>query len=135
MSSQAAGVALLRLAAVTAAAITIGLVLATFSTGASTADEETGLETVQVAVLFFGPIAAIMTLAFIVVLALTRPASMAMPSRRRTARWVAVAYAVVGVLSALVLMALPWALIMGLGTAMAAGGAWWLLREISTQAG
>lgn len=135
MNSQAAGVALLRLAAVTAAAISIGLVLATFSTGASTADEEAGLETVQVAVLFFGPIAAIMTLAFIVVLALTRPASMAMLSRRRTARWVAIAYVFLGVVSALALTALPWALIMGIATAMAAGGAWWLLREPSAQAG
>ena len=129
MRSSPAGIALIRLAAVALAAVGVGLVLATFSTGASTADEEAGLQTVQVAVLFFGPIAALLTLAFIVVLALTRPVSMAMASRRRAARMVALAYAVLGLLAAALLASLPWALIGGLATAGCAAAAWWLLRE------
>ena len=129
MNAQSAGVALLRVAAVAAAAIGVGLVLATFTTGASTPDEATGLETLQTAVFFFGPIAALLTLAFIVVLALTRPASMAMPSRRRAARIVAAAYAALGVVSAVVLSTLPWAVAGGVIAAGASAGAWWLLRE------
>ncbi|MFM7598479.1 MAG: hypothetical protein ACKOFP_01715 [Actinomycetota bacterium] len=129
MTPQSAGVALIRLAAVALAGVGMGLVLATFGTGASSADEEAGLATVQVAVLFFGPIAALLTLAFIVVLALTRPASMAMPSRRRAARGVCVAYLVAGLLAGVALMSLAWALIGSLVTAGCSGGAWWMLRE------
>ncbi len=135
MKSQSAGVALLRLAAFAVAAIAVGLVLATFGVGAATADEDAGLQTVQVAVLFFGPIAALLTLAFIVVLALTRPVSMQMPARRRAARIVAISYVAVGLVTAIVLSSLPWAVIAGVGAAISSVGAWWLLREPSAHAG
>jgi len=129
MTPQSAGVALIRLAAVALAGVSMGLVLATFGTGASSADEEAGLATVQVAVLFFGPIAALLTLTFIVVLALTRPASMAMPSRRRAARSVCVAYGVAGLMAGVALMSLAWALIGSVVAAGCSAGAWWMLRE------
>ena len=135
MRSAPAGVALLRLAAFALAAIGVGLVLATFGAGASSTDESAGLATVQVAVLFFGPIAALLTLAFIVVLALTRPVSMQMPSRRRAARIAAIAYLAIGILTVIVLLSLPWAVISGLVAVVASAGAWWLLRETSAQTG
>ena len=135
MKSQSAGVALLRLAAFAVAAIAVGLVLATFGVGAATADEDAGLQTVQVAVLFFGPIAALLTLAFIVVLALTRPVSMQMPARRQAARVVAIAYLALAILASVVLSTLAWAVIAGVGAAISSVGAWWLLREPSAHAG
>ena len=124
MSSQAAA-ALLRLAAFGVAAVLVGVVLAVFATGASTSDEATGIATVQTAVFFFGPIAAIATLAFIVVLALTRPASLAL--RRRAARAVALAYAVIAAGLAALLSSTWWGLLGGIAAAIAAALAWWLL--------
>lgn len=124
MSSQA-GVALLRLAAFGVAAVLVGVVLAVFSTGASTPDETTGIATLQTAVFFFGPIAAIAALGFIVVLALTRPASLAI--RRRAARIVAVAYAVIAAALAALLSGTWWGLLGGLASAAAASLSWWLL--------
>lgn len=124
MSSQA-GVALLRLAAFGVAAVLVGVVLAVFSTGASTPDENSGIATLQTAVFFFGPIAAIATLAFIVVLALTRPASLVL--RRRAARIVAVAYFFVAGALALLLSGTWWGLLGGIGSAVAASLSWWLL--------
>ena len=124
MSSQAAA-ALLRLAAFGVAAVLVGVVLAVFATGASTSDEATGIATVQTAVFFFGPIAAIATLAFIVVLALTRPASLAL--RRRAARAVALAYVVIAAGLAALLSSTWWGLLGGLVAAIAAALAWWLL--------
>ncbi len=124
MTSQA-GVALLRLAAFGVAAVLVGVVLAVFTTGASTPDETTGIATLQTAVFFFGPIAAIATLAFIVVLALTRPASLAL--RRRVARVVAVAYAVIAAGLAVLLSSTWWGLLGGIASAIAAALAWWLL--------
>ena len=135
MTSQSAGLALLRLAAFAVAAIAVGLVLATFGVGAATADEDAGLQTVQVAVLFFGPIAALLTLAFIVVLALTRPVSMQLPGRRQAARVVAIAYLALAIVASVVLSSLAWAVIAGGGAAISCVGAWWLLREPSSQAG
>ena len=124
MSSQA-GVALLRLAAFGVAAVLVGVVLAVFSTGASTPDENSGIATLQTAVFFFGPIAAIATLAFIVVLALTRPASLAL--RRRAARIVAAAYFLVAGALALLLSGTWWGLLGGIGSAVAAALSSWLL--------
>ncbi len=124
MSSQA-GAALLRLAAFGVAAVLVGVVLAVFATGASTPDETAGIATLQTAVFFFGPIAAIATLAFIVVLALTRPASLAV--RRRAARAVAVAYALVAAGLAVLLAGTWWGLLGGVASALAAALAWWLL--------
>jgi hypothetical protein len=124
MTSQA-GVALLRLAAFCLAAVCVGLVLAVFAAGASTADEQAGIATVQTAVFFFGPIAAIATLAFIVVLALTRPASLAL--RRRAARAVAVAYAILGAALAIALASTWWGLLGGAACTLTAGLAWWML--------
>lgn len=123
--NEQAGVALLRLAAFGIAAVLVGLVLAVFAAGASTADEETGLATVQAAVFFFAPLAAIATLAFIVVLALTRPVSLA--HRLRAARVVAVVYAIIGVGLALALSTTWWGLFGGLSSAMAAALGWWFL--------
>jgi hypothetical protein len=130
MSAQA-GVALLRLAAFGVAATLVGLVLAVFSAGASTPDEVAGIATLQTAVFFFGPIAAIATLAFIVVLALTRPASLA--HRRTTARIVAVGYVIVGTGLALLLASTWWGLIGGLASGIAAVLAWWLLGRPDTR--
>jgi hypothetical protein len=130
MNAQA-GVALLRLAAFGVAATLVGLVLAVFSAGASTPDEVAGIATLQTAVFFFGPIAAIATLAFIVVLALTRPASLA--HRRTTARIVAVGYAIVGTGLALLLASTWWGLIGGLASGIAAVLAWWLLGRPDTR--
>lgn len=124
MNSQA-GAALLRLAAFALAAVLVGLVLAVFARGASTPDEQQGLATVQTAVFFFGPIAAIATLAFIVVLALTRPASLTL--RRRAARRVAIAYAIMGAALAIALVSTWWGVIGGAACAITAGLAWWLL--------
>jgi len=124
VSSQA-GVALLRLAAFGVAAVLVGVVLAVFSTGASTPDESSGIATLQTAVFFFGPIAAIATLAFIVVLALTRPASLAL--RRRAARIVAAAYFLIAGALALLLSGTWWGLLGGIGSAVAAALSWWLL--------
>jgi hypothetical protein len=124
MTSQA-GVALLRLAAFGVAAVAVALVLAVFARGASTPDEASGLATVQAAVFFFGPIAAISTLAFIVVLALTRQATLA--QRRRAARVVAVVYAVLGGAIALLLAGTWWGLLGGTTTAIASALAWWFL--------
>lgn len=124
MSGQA-GVALLRLAAFGVAAVLVGVVLAVFAAGASTPDETTGIATLQTAVFFFGPIAAIATLAFIVVLALTRPASLAL--RHRAARIVALAYAVIAAGLAALLTSTWWGLLGGIASAIAAALAWWLL--------
>jgi len=124
MNTQA-GVALLRLAAFGVAAVLVGLVLAVFATAASTPDEELGIATLQTAVFSFGPLAAIATLAFIVVLALTRPASL--PLRRRATRYVALAYAAIGAGLALLLASTWWGLLGGTASAVAAGLAWWLL--------
>ena len=124
MSGQA-GVALLRLAAFGVAAVLVGVVLAVFAAGASTPNETTGIATLQTAVFFFGPIAAIATLAFIVVLALTRPASLAL--RRRAARIVALAYAVIAAGLAVLLTSTWWGLLGGIASAIAAALAWWLL--------
>lgn len=124
MSGQA-GVALLRLAAFGVAAVLVGVVLAVFAAGASTPDETTGIATLQTAVFFFGPIAAIATLAFIVVLALTRPASLAL--RRRAARIVALAYAVIAAGLAALLTSTWWGLLGGIASAIAAALAWWML--------
>ena len=123
--TEQAGVALLRLAAFGIAGVLVGLVLAVFAAGASTADEETGLATVQTAVFFFAPLAAIATLAFIVVLALTRPVSLA--HRLRAARVVAVTYAVIGAGLALALSTTWWGLFGGLASAIAAALGWWFL--------
>ena len=130
MNAQA-GAALLRIAAFGVAATFVGVVLAVFATGASTPDEGTGIATLQTAVLFFGPIAAIATLAFIVVLALTRPASLAL--RRRAARVVAVAYAVIGAGLAVLLSSTWWGLLGGIASAGAAALAWWLLGRDDPQ--
>ena len=124
MNAQA-GAALLRIAAFGVAAVLVGVVLAVFATGASTPDEGPGIATLQTAVFFFGPIAAIATLAFIVVLALTRPASLAL--RRRAARIVAIAYAVIGAGLAILLSSTWWGLLGGIASAGAAALAWWLL--------
>ncbi|MGA1480431.1 MAG: hypothetical protein ACO38N_05070 [Candidatus Nanopelagicales bacterium] len=124
MNAQA-GVALLRLAAFLVAAVLVGLVLAVFARGASTSDETTGIATVQTAVFFFGPLAAVATLAFIVVLALTRPVSLAL--RRRAARLVAVAYALIGAALAITLSGTWWGLLGGTAAAVAAGLSWWFL--------
>jgi hypothetical protein len=122
-----AGVALLRLAAVSVAAVLIGLVLAVFARGASTPDEATGIATLQTAVFFFGPIAAIATLAFIVVLALTRPASLAV--RLRATRIVAIAYVIIGAALAIALASTWWGLLGGTASAVLAALAWWLLGK------
>ncbi|MFM1966546.1 MAG: hypothetical protein RL134_2271 [Actinomycetota bacterium] len=124
MSTQA-GAALLRLAAFGVAAILVGVVLAVFATGASTPDEGAGIATLQTAVFFFGPIAAIATLAFIVVLALTRPVSLAV--RLRTARVVAIVYAIIAAGLAMVLASTWWGLLGGIASTVAAALAWWLL--------
>lgn len=124
MSIQA-GVALLRLAAFAVAAVLVGIVLAVFAAGASTPDEEAGIATLQTAVFFFGPLAAIATLAFIVVLALTRPASLV--TRRRAARVVAIAYALLGAGLAIALASTWWGLLGGAAATAAGGMAWWLL--------
>ncbi|MFM9135874.1 MAG: hypothetical protein ACKOT0_10680 [bacterium] len=129
MNARAAGVALLRMAAVLLAALGVGMVLAVFSAGAQQSDEAAGLSTVQTAVLFFGPIAAVLTLAFIVVLALTRPASLAIPGRRRAARATCWTYAVLGVLAAVWLRTLSWALLLGLATTACAVAGWVFLRR------
>lgn len=126
MSAQS-GIALLRLAAFGVAAVLVGLVLAVFSAGASTPDEEAGIAALQTALFFFGPLAAIGALAFIIVVALTRPASIA--QRRRAARVVAIAYAAVGLLLALLLVGTWWGLLGSLGSALAAGLASWMLRS------
>lgn len=123
--SKQAGASLLRLAAFGVAAILVGVVLAVFATGASTPDEGTGIATLQTAVFFFGPIAAIATLAFIVVLALTRPVSLAV--RLGTARVVAIVYVVVAAGLAIVLASTWWGLLGGIASAIAAALAWWLL--------
>jgi hypothetical protein len=123
--NQQAAAALLRLSAFGVAAILVGIVLAVFAAGASTPDEVTGISTLQTAVFFFGPIAAIGTLAFIVVLALTRPASLAV--RRRAARMVAVAYVVTAAGLAALLSSTWWGLLGGIASAIAAALAWWLL--------
>ena len=124
MSSQAA-TALLRLAAFGVAAVLVGVVLAVFAAGASTPDETTGIATLQTAVFFFGPIAAIATLGFIVVLALTRPASLAV--RRKATRVVAVVYALIAAALAALLSSTWWGLLGGIASAVAAALAWWLL--------
>ena len=124
MNDQA-GVALLRLAAFGVAGVLVVLVLAVFGAGAAPADEETGLATVQAAVFFFAPLAAIATLAFIVVLALTRPVSLA--HRRRAVRVVTVVYAIIGAGLAAALSTTWWGLFGGLASAIAAVLGWWLL--------
>lgn len=131
MNSQA-GVALLRLASLAVAAVLVGLVLAVFSRGASTEDEVTGLATVQTAVFFFGPIAAIATLAFIVVLALTRPMSLA--QRQRSVRVVALIYVALGTGLAALLRSTWWGLIGGTVAAIAAAVSWWFLSRPASPA-
>lgn len=121
-----AGAALLRLSALGVAAVLVGLVLVVFAAGASDPEESTGIATLQTAVFFFGPIAAIAALAFIVVMVLTRPASL--PQRRRAARITAAAYAIVGALLAVLLMGTTWGLLVSAASAVAACGAWMLLR-------
>lgn len=128
-----AGVALLRLAAFAVAAVLVGIVLAVFTAGASTPDEDAGIATLQTAVFFFGPLAAIATLAFIVVLALTRPASLAI--RRRATRVVAIVYAVLGACLAVVLASTWWGLLGGLAATAAGAMAWWLLGRPDPAAG
>lgn len=125
MNSQAGG-ALLRIAAFAVAAVLTGLVLAVFARGAATTDESQGIATLQTAVFFFGPLAAIAALAFIVVLALTRPVSLAV--RRRAARAVALAYCAIGVGLALLLATTWWGLLGGGAAAVAAALSWWFLR-------
>jgi hypothetical protein len=121
-----AGASLLRVAALCVAAVFIGLVLAVFAAGASTPEEAQGIATLQTAVFFFGPIAAIASLAFIVVVALTRPVSLA--HRLRAARIVAFAYALIGIVVAVVLSGTWWGLLGGVAAALCGALAWWLLR-------
>jgi hypothetical protein len=124
VNDQAAA-ALLRLSAMALVALAVGMVLAVFAAGAATADGEVGLATVQDAVFFFGPLAAIAMLALIIVLALTRPPSLRI--RRRATRGVAVAYAIVGIAIAVGLRGTWWVALGGAITALSAGLAWWLL--------
>lgn len=130
MRSQA-GAALLRLAAFGVTAVLVGLLLAVFSRGASTSDEVVGVATLQTAVFFFGPIAAIAALAFIVVMALTRPVSLA--QRRRAARIVAFAYGLIGMTLAVLLSSTWWGLLGGGASAVCAGLAWWFLTVPDTE--
>lgn len=130
--TRTAGAALLRLSAFFVAAVLVGLVLAVFARGASTEDEETGLATIQTAVFFFGPLAAIATLAFIIVLALTRPVSLAV--RARAARAVALAYSAIGVGLAILLATTWWGLLGGGSAAVTGALAWWLLGRPDTAA-
>lgn len=109
--SDSAAVALLRLSALAVAAVLVGVVLAVFATGASLSDESAGIATVETAVFFFGPLAAIGTLGFIVVLALTRPMTLAL--HRRAARVVALVYAAIGAILAAALRDTWWGLIGG----------------------
>ena len=130
MTDQA-GVALLRLAAFGVAAALVGVVLAVFGAGASMADEEAGIATLQTAVFFYGPLAAIATLGFIVILALTRPVSLA--QRRGATRIVAAAYAVIGLALAWLLAGQWWGLLGGGLSAACAAVSWWMLgRSAST---
>lgn len=122
-----AGAALLRLSAFGVAAVLVGLVLVAFAAGASDPEESSGVATLQAAVFFFGPIAGIAALAFIVIMVLTRPASL--PHRRRAARAAAAAYAIVSALLAVLLMGTTWGLLIAAGSAVAACGSWMLLRE------
>lgn len=124
MTDQAA-VALLRLAALGIAAVLVGVVLAVFAAGASAPSEAAGIATVQTAVFFFAPLAAIATLAFIVVLALTRPLSLLL--RRRATRIVAAAYALTGAVLAAALAGAWWGLLGGGLSAVCAALAWWML--------
>jgi len=128
----AAGVSLLRTAALIVPAVLVGLILATFAAGASQTDEAAGLERIQVAVLFFGPLAAIATLAFIVILALTRPRSISLARRRRTARWCSVAYTALGIVLIGLLTSLWWAVIGGIATSASAAAAWYFIRDTVT---
>lgn len=122
-----AGAALLRLSAFGVAAVLVGLVLVVFAAGASDPQESSGLATLQTAVFFFGPLAAIATLAFIVVMVLTRSSSL--PHRRRAARAVSAAYAVIAALLAVLLIGSVWGLLISAASAVAACGAWMLLRD------
>lgn len=124
MTDQA-GVTLLRLSAFGVVAVLVGVVLAVFAAGASTPSEEEGIATLQTAVFFFAPLAAIAALAFIVVLALTRPVSLRL--RRRTTRIVALAYAVTGAALAAALAGAWWGLLGGALSAVCAAIAWWML--------
>jgi uncharacterized membrane protein len=132
VSSQALAVGLLRLAATVAALLAVAFVLATFVSGAQFEDENEGIETLRSAVFFFGPIAAILTLAFIVILALTRPVSMRMPNRRAAARTVAVVYAIGGLLAALGLRQVEWGWFFALLITVLAGASFVLLRRDET---
>jgi hypothetical protein len=72
-------------------------------------------------------------LASMIVLALTRPASL--QHRRRAARYVAAAYALASVGLTILLSSLSWALLVAGASAIAAAMAWWLLRpEVSDPA-
>lgn len=122
-----AGAALLRLSAFGVAAVLVGLVLVVFAAGASDPVESTGLATLQTAVFFFGPLAAIAALAFVVVMVLTRPASL--PLRRRAARATSAAYALIGALLAVVLIGTTWGLLVSAASGVAACAAWMLLRD------
>lgn len=130
MTDQA-GVSLLRLAALGVAAVLVGLVLTVFAAGASTPDEATGIDTLQTAVFFFGPLAALATLGFIVVLAITQPRSLEV--RRRATRLIALAYAAAGIVLASLLSPLWWALLGGAASAVAACVAWWQLGRAAPQ--
>lgn len=129
VSAEALGVGLLRLAATIAALLAVGFVLATFVSGAQFEDENEGIETLRSAVFFFGPIAAILTLAFIVILALTRPVSMRLPQRRAAARIVAVVYAICGIATAFGLRQVEWGWFFALLVTLLSAAAYALLRK------
>ena len=129
---ETAGVALLRLAAVLAAALAVVFVLATFVAGTRFEDETVGIETLRTAVYFFGPIAAILMLAFIVILALTRPASMVIPHRRRAARIIAIIYMCGGILAAVALRQVGWGWALALASAAVAAGSYAFLHRSET---
>lgn len=132
------GVVVLRLAAFAAAGVMLSLVLATFMTAVQIAPligERESLDTVATAVLFFGPMAGILTLAFIVVLALTRPVSMRMPGRRRATRAVALGYIALGLVLAVWLRPLLWGWAIALLASTLGLLAWWLLHRAEGRRG
>ena len=132
------GVALLRLSAFAAAGVMVALVASIFMAAVQIAPlvgERESLDAAQLAVLFFGPLAGILTLAFIVTLALTRPVSMAVPSRRRTARGTALAYAILGAALALWFRPLAWGWAVALIGAVLALSSWLVLRRAERQRG
>ena len=129
------GAATLRAASFLATALGAGLVLASVMAGQALLSDLTptggaaAVNAAEAGLLFFGPITGMLALATIVVLALTRPVSMAWPARRRGARATAVGYAVLGLVAAWLLRPLDWAWIGSLVVAAAAIAAWWLLHR------